>query len=293
MNSSRTKYNGSPIASAGERKNVVCVTRFRPRNVIFVTITRLEKNFSSVHFRSIFRQREVKYPMLRISKRFVVLLFLILLVTGAAIADDVAVFTNLGFSQNSRTFMFGQYGIHSGTPFAEIYTVDVSRNVFVASGNFSESYNVQISPGQSGIAALFSLLPEAQETISSYNINHFEQGRLIYLLVNGREPRSDLAFRDFDTGNRYAVSLVQERGGTEDSPKAAFYIDLSVEFANGTKNDFRVGRPGYFRDGVSGYRITQIFLSPDETSLVFVVEKAIHNSQGTSLRYMVETVKIR
>jgi len=207
-------------------------------------------------------------------------------------ADDVAVFTNLGFSRNSQVFMFGQYGIQTGKPFAEIYTVDVERNSFVANGNFSESFTAPLSPGQSGIAAMYTLLPQAQNIIRTRVISHFTQGRLIYLLVNGQEPRERLSFRDFETGNRYTVSLVQERRGAEAAVEAAFHIDLEVEFANGTRDTFRVGRPGYFRAGVDRYRVSRILLSPDEKSLVFVVEKTVRNAGNTGIRSMVETVRI-
>jgi predicted secreted protein len=53
-----------------------------------------------------------------------------------------------------------------------------------------------------------------------------------------------------------------------------------------------VGLPEYYRDGVSQYRISHIYLGPNEQSLVFVVQKESEIESGKNVRYMVETVAI-
>jgi predicted secreted protein len=68
---------------------------------------------------------------------------------------------------------------------------------------------------------------------------------------------------------------------------------VTINFADGTYKDYTVGRPNYKRKGVLSYRISQVILSPDEESLVFVVEKEEQDHDGVNIRYMVETVKIR
>jgi predicted secreted protein len=41
------------------------------------------------------------------------------------------------------------------------------------------------------------------------------------------------------------------------------------------------------------YRIKQVMFAPDEKSLVFVIEKELLDGSGPSIRYMVETVKLK
>jgi predicted secreted protein len=207
-------------------------------------------------------------------------------------AGDVASFVNLGFSEDARVFMFAQYGIERETsrPFAEIYTVDVPNNVFVENGVRRSTFDIDLNPGQNGSGAMYTLLGESQDLISRYEIDHLAPGRIVYLLVNGDEPKSNIQFRDFNTGNRYEISLVQVSEGEGEDARASFHIQLTVVRSNGEVDAFTVGRPGYFRDGVSRYRIGQIFLAPDEQSLVFVVQKEYQGADGTTIRYMVETV---
>lgn len=213
---------------------------------------------------------------------------------GFVDANDVAHFTNLGFSPDSRVFMFAQYGIDtgSGAPYAEIYTVDVPANSFVSGGVERATYSTVVSPGQDGRSALFTLLPSVSDMVERYRINHISQGRLIYLFVNGEEPRSQIEFRDFESGNRYSIVLVQESRGSGESGSAAFYLDVAVTLDNGRRIEHRVGRPGYFRDGVNSYVIRQALLAPDDRSLVVVIERVTDTDGGERVRYMVETVRL-
>ncbi|MFW5728725.1 MAG: DUF2259 domain-containing protein [bacterium] len=207
-------------------------------------------------------------------------------------AGDVASFVNLGFSDDSQVFMFAQYGIErdSSRPFAEIFTVDVPENEFVDGGVKRDTFDVDLTPSQNGSGALYTLLGESRSLVERYSINHLTPGRIVYLLVNSEDPKSEIEFRDFNTGNRYEITLIQESEGEDEDARASFHIELTVVFSDGDAEAFTVGRPGYFRDGVSRYRISQIFLSPDEKSLVFVVQKEYHGEDGLSIRYMVETV---
>jgi len=227
-------------------------------------------------------------------RRALVLLPLLLVIASHLCAGDVANFVNLGFSEDAETFMFGQYGIDSqeSAPFAEIYAVDVKENVFETDGVRRETYDVDLSPGMDGSGALYTLLGESVSLVERYAVNHLVPGRIVYLLVNGEKPKSSIDFRDFNTGNRYQVELVQSRRGDGEDVRAAFHIQLSVTFADGTVDARTVGRPGYYRDGVSQYRITHIYLGPNEQSLVFVVQKETLLESGKNVRYMVETAAI-
>ncbi|MEX2444920.1 MAG: DUF2259 domain-containing protein [Alkalispirochaeta sp.] len=228
-------------------------------------------------------------------KRLITIVLLMLLSLSVTYAGDVAHFTNLGFSPDSRVFMFAQHGItqEESNPFAEIYTVDVPRNRFISDGVVSREYDVAISPGQDGSGALFALLPEVSPAIEDYDVSHLRQGRLIYLLVNGQEPRPQIQFRDFETSDSFTISMTQEARGSGPEGSAAFYLDVSAELADGTEIEKRVGRPNYYRDGVNRYQIRQVIAGPDGNSLVIVIERITDASTGRHIRYMVETVTLR
>ncbi len=217
--------------------------------------------------------------------------FLIAAAYGAA--ADAAIFTNLGFSEDGRFLMFSQHGIErtSGQAYAEIYTVDVPANQFVASGVFRQRFSEPVSAGQTGHAALLTLLREAESVRSSRGISHFLQGRLVYLLLNNEEPRSEITFRDFVGGDSYHVRLTQESQGSGADVRARFHIDLTRTSAAGRSHEYRIGLPDRFRDGVRSYRVRQAILTPDGNGMVFVIEMERRTDTGISIRYMVETVR--
>ncbi len=228
-------------------------------------------------------------------KTHLVVVTIFLAITGVTFAGDAARFVNLGFSRDSRVFVFGQYGItyEENLPFAEIFAVDVPRNVFVQDGVFSRTFQTTIGPGQDGIGALYNLLPDAEKVIQRYGVDHLNQGRLIYLLVNGAAVREQIEFRDFETGNSYTIKLVQSRRTNGEHVQAAFYLDVTTRLADGSVVNHRVGRPDYFRDDIDRYRIKQIVASPNERSVVAVIERIRETGEGMRIRYMVETVQLR
>ncbi|MBN1685433.1 MAG: DUF2259 domain-containing protein [Spirochaetales bacterium] len=220
---------------------------------------------------------------------------LLLLVACSVSAGDIASFQNLGFSENGRYFMFGQYGIveDSLKHYAQLYTVDVLANRFVPNGALEAVYEEQLEPGQTGIGALFTLYQKANPIVSNYRINHMISGRLLYILINGQEPKPHLEFQDFVAGKRYKVDLLQSSFGSGKNVSASFHINLSVTDKNGTQKHFTVGLPDYRREGVRRYQIRQILLAPDGASVVFIVEKEQNAETGVDIRYMVETVQVR
>ena len=229
-------------------------------------------------------------------RRFALVLLFILVAILAA-AGDIAMFENLGFSRDARVFLFGQYGVAAETsvPYAEVYAVDVSSNSFVSGGilrskSTSDSDKTEpLSLGQDGRGALFHLLGEARELIQRYDVNHLDNGRPIYILVDGNEPKGRIAFRDFNTNTRYEFVLHQEQRKAEESVEASFHIALTVTDSADRTRTFAIGRPGYYRSDIRQYRITQVLLSPDEDAIVVVVEK---QAADGSIRYMVETAAI-
>jgi predicted secreted protein len=225
--------------------------------------------------------------------RFVVPLCLFLGVGGLVLAGDSATFQNLGFSEDSRYFMFAQYGAseEDGLPYAEAYTVDVRDNRFVPGGSQKASYTTAIEPGNDGQGALFNLLEQALPLKKRYGIDHTRSGRLVYILLNGAEPQSDVEFRDFATGRKYHITLNQAGAGSGAEIRASFHLVVTVTEASGTVMSHTVGLPDYWRTGVKRYRLKQVLLAPDNRSLVFVIEREEQGGTGANIRYMVETMR--
>jgi len=211
-----------------------------------------------------------------------------------AFAGDAAVFQNLGFSPDGRYFMFAQYGVseNSSQPYAQIFTVDVPRNRFVPSGIRKTETRAAVEPGSDGRGTLFNLLAEALPLKKKYGIDHALTGRLLYILLDGAEPKPELEFRDFQAGTSYKVVLNQSSAGSGTGIKASFHLVVTMVDASGGIRSYTAGDPDYWRDGVRGYRIRQILLAPDGRSLVIAVERSEEDPAGASIRYMVETLKL-
>ena len=223
-----------------------------------------------------------------------VLVLMLLLVPCLFYGGDIASYANLGFSADSRYFMFAQYGVleTSSFPYADLFIVDVPANKFVSQGVQKAVDSKESEPGFTGEAALYTVLAENVDLKKRYGIDHYETGRLLYLLLDGEKPKEELDFRDFVVGTRYKVKLVQSSSGEKESVRSSFYIDLTVTPQSGTSSYYRVGLPNYRRDGVKGYRIKQVLLSPNGKSLVFLIEKEEVDKTGSNIRFMVETVSI-
>jgi predicted secreted protein len=216
------------------------------------------------------------------------------LCSGFLFAGDIAVFQNLGFSPDARYFMFAQHGIaeKNSIPYAELYVVDVAANRFApqAAGGGLKS-TTAVEAGHDGRGALFTLLEENIGIKKRYRIDHLVMGRLLYVLLNGEPPREKLEFRDFESGKKYNIDLIQSASGSGDQIKASFHLRVRVTDAKGRPADYTVGLPDYRRQGVKRYRLKQVLLGPDERSLIFVVEKEEVDTSGVNIRYMVETLK--
>ena len=210
-------------------------------------------------------------------------------------AGDSARFLNLGFSDDSRYFMFGQYGIYNGTsiPYADCYIVDVQKNDFVPQGRWSERFaDAQQEAGNDGLGAVLRIVEKNYAKLRSYRINHLLTGRIVYVLIDGQIPISSLEFRDFNSSSLYAVRLSQDSRGSGTGVSASFWIEVDVKYASGKTETHKIGRPGYYRKGVKDYRIKYLLLAPDGKSLIFVMEKTVVDASGESIRYMVETRRI-
>ena len=224
-------------------------------------------------------------------KKFVFIAFC-LLSAFSATANDVASFVNLGFSDDSRFFLFAETGqnLEKGQIYANGYLVDVVKNQFVRNGVKKAVYEGSVNAGYSDAGALFNLLAEWNGFLKPYSINHLNTGRLIYSLEPGAEAKNVLTYRDFFTKKNYEIELNQMK--TENPLKSSFFISVKVTDANGNRLAKVVGMPDFQRENVSDYFIRQVIISPDNKQIVFVIAKTVVIDGETSVRYMVETLSL-
>jgi predicted secreted protein len=224
------------------------------------------------------------------SRRLALIGALILLAARAVPAGDVAQFVNLGFSNDGKYFMFGQYGVAQTTTaaWADTFIVDVRANAFASRGTQKFAGTQPVDPGSNGLGALLNALAAGFPRTKQLRIDHLSTGRLLYVLLDGTQAPDTLEFRDFQSGHSYKVALAQTpsaNGG------ASFGIAVTVTDKDGKARAFTVGDPSFTRPGVTAYHIKQIVLSPDSGSLVFVVQKEEKDTRGSNIRYMVETAR--
>ncbi len=229
------------------------------------------------------------------AKRLSLCLAVFLAATAAAGAGDVAQFVNLGFSPDSKYFMFGQYGVlqKASTPWAEAYIVNVPGNVFAPHGARKFSTTRPIEPGASALGALLNALAEFQPQVKQYHIDHLIPGRLLYILVDGQQAPDTLQFRDFQTGGSYMIDLRQSSTSNTNEVRSSFGLTVTVTQKDGTVRTLTAGSPTLERFGVKAYHVKQIILAPDNASLVFVIQRQEQDTDGDNVRYMVETLRMK
>jgi predicted secreted protein len=229
------------------------------------------------------------------TKRLALVWALSLLSALSVNAGDIAQYVNLGFSADSKYFMFGQYGVleKGSIPWADSYIVDVSANAFAPKGVKQFYASKAIEPGASALGALLNTLADGLAQQKQYRIDHLISGRLLYVLVDGAEAADALEFRDFQSGRSYKIALTQNAVEKDAAVSSSFSINVTVTEKNGTSKSFTVGDPGFKRAGVKSYHVKQIVLAPDGNSLVFIVQREEQDSHGNNIRYMVESLRLK
>ncbi len=214
-----------------------------------------------------------------------------------AVSGDVAAFYDMGFSTDSGTYVFGQYGrtdkdFHG---YAEIYVVDVAKNDFVADGVFCSTDKT----GKSGIEVFKQLKDNKKNFLSKYGVKPVPPENVLY--VRGGtdvDAAKKIVFKDFENSTEqeqvyYNIQLVPMYEGKGSNTKSSFYIIMERKDANGKMLSRQVvGNPDIKRKGVTGYTIDKIFTNQEGTGIVFLVEKTIADKTGVSIRYMVETANL-
>lgn len=231
-------------------------------------------------------------------KRFFLIASLTL-ISFFSYAGDAAVFEDLGFSKDGKTYLFAQYGKTDKDfqAWAEIYTVDVAENNYVK----NEVYKTEpkeIAREASGKQAFASLLEKTEWKRSKYNAQKAEASELLYVReVENKKASDEISFKDFEASTEdkeifYKIKLIPQFEGKGKNVKSKYYIDVKqTDLKGNILNSWKVGTPELKRKGISSYLIDKIFTSKDKKSLVIVVQKTLEDDRGTSIRYMVETLR--
>ncbi len=206
-------------------------------------------------------------------------------------AGDIANFVNIGFSGDSRYYMFGQYGVSESAIYSEIYTVDVAANNFTKNGVSRKEYPLEQYMMQDGSGAFYRGLIEMSDAVRQAKIDPLLKGRFLYINVNG-DPVREIDFRDFKTGLKYRINLIQEISEAAAGVESSFSLQILAEKEGSSSRAYTAGSPSVKRKNVKGYSIKKVILSPDEKGMVVVVEMSLAEKGSTSVRYMVETFKL-
>ena len=213
-------------------------------------------------------------------------------------AGDAAAFKDIGFSGDGKIYIFGQCGKTDVKfqGYAEIYTIDVEKNEYVPGGVYK---NLDQDSLRSGSQVYEDLLAKHYLDIKKYNCAPAAVDDVLYVLESEKKKGQDLIeFKNYgDNGDsarlNYKVSLVPTFYGRGKDLRSSFYINLDVRDNDGNLiKSYKVGSPDIKRKGVSDYKIVRIFRDKAKSALIFVVEKTVEDSAGSSIRYMVETVKL-
>ena len=229
------------------------------------------------------------------SKRLALIWVVFLLAALAAYAGDVAQFINLGFSPDAKYFMFGQYGISEkdSASWAETFIVDVAANNFVPRGAQKSSGTHPVDPGATGLGALLNVLADSLPQKKKFRVDYLITGRLLYVLIDGAQAADTLEFRDFQSGKSYKITLTQSISTRGTDTSSSFTIAVTVTDKDGRVHSFTAGSPNIVRKGVKAYHIKQLILAPDNTSMVFIVQREEQDTRGNNVRYMVETARLK
>lgn len=232
-------------------------------------------------------------------KRLVLSGLVFLAVGMSLFAGDAAAFVDLGISSDGKTYAFGEYGKTDKTfqGYAEIYTVDIAKNDFVNGAIFKTPAS-SATGSKSGKTVFDELFDKAAWKLKSYDFKPAEVENLLYVRDDKKAGESEIVFKDFEGSTVeqsvfYHIKLVKTCEGSGENLRSSFFITLEKKNGDGdviSRNI--VGSPDIKRKKVTDYRIDRIFSDKTGRNLVFVVEKTLSDVNGSSIRYMVETIRL-
>ena len=224
---------------------------------------------------------------------FAILMVMVLVISGLW-AGDTASFVDLGFSPDGKIYMFGQYGVQSGTlkPWADLFIVDVTQNNFVSGGRISYTHGSPVVSGQNGSGVLYRLIAQNASLAERYRIDYCFQGQPLFVAVDSESASNVIEFRDFESNASYRASLVSYVEGSGTALKSSFYINLERTARDGSKKTFSVGTPQLKRPLVNSYHIRKVMIAPHDGSMIFLIEMRRQDGGNVAIRYMVEALRL-
>ncbi len=214
-------------------------------------------------------------------------------------AGDAAVFQDIGFSDDGTTYIFGQYGKTDKNyeAWAEIYTVDVAKNDYVKGEIFTTEPSAETA-NLSGKKAYELLKEKAEWKTAKYNCKPCDVETLLYIRSDeAKNAEQEIVFKDFEGSTEnlsvyFHIKLCPYYEGSGKNVRSSYYILLEKQDADGNLLFKKVvGNPDIKRKGISSYKINRIYTDKSAKSLVFIIEKTYEDDTGTSIRYMVETLR--
>lgn len=222
-----------------------------------------------------------------------------LVASVGAFAGDAAAFVDIGISSDGKTYIFGEYGRTDDNfqGYAEIYTVDIAKNDFVSGGVF-KTVPSAATASKSGRAVYDDLYEKAGWSVRKYECSPVRPENLLYIRDERVNDGTEIVFKDFEGSSAeqsvfYHIKLNPTVEGSGKNIRSSFFITLEKQNENGeviSKN--LVGSPNIKRKGVSSYKIDRIFSDKSGRNIVFIIEKRVLDDTGTSIRYMVETIRL-
>ena len=234
-------------------------------------------------------------------KKILACAFLLLSSVVCVFAGDAAAFCDIGFSEDGKVYIFGQYGKTDKDyqAWAEIYTVDVAKNDFIKNDVFKTLPSASTS-SISGKDAFDRLYSNVEWKLAKYNCKTVDVSTLLYVKNDESKKSTDeIVFKDYDglmgSGSIfYHVTLVPTYRGKDKNCKSSFYINVETKDEDGkVLSCIKVGTPSVKRDGITSYTIEKIFTDKSGRDLVFVIQKILEDDNGISIRYMVETAELK
>jgi len=229
--------------------------------------------------------------MFKMKKNLFPLAFL--LFTGLNLwAGDIATFVDLGFSRDGNTYVFAQYGVRSTNlrPWADLFIVDVPANNFVSGGRINFLGDRAINAGQDGSSALYQIISNNTPIIERNNVNFDTLGKPLFLALDHGTQGDTIEFRDFENNITYRATLIPSFEGQGENLRSSFHINLERTNRDGTRN-FTVGTPHLRRPMIESYRIRQVMVNPQNTSMILVIEMRQREGESVNVRYMVEALR--
>ena len=219
-------------------------------------------------------------------------------------AGDVAAFEDIGFSEDGKTYIFGEYGKTDKRyeAWAEIYAVDIASNDYENGGVFITKPSPSTA-SISGKQAYKSLFAKNKKKLDTYGYMPSSPENLLYIRGEGKKIETsgsltEILFKDYEYSTDekavyYHIKLVPTVKGSGVSVSSSYYITMNREDEAGhVLKSWKIGNPDIIRKGVSAYSIEKIFTDDLSESLVFVIQKFVVDDTGTSIRYMVETAEM-